>query len=381
MDYLKSLMEERETLAATIETYALKASERGSDLTEAETAEVKRIQERCASIDDRLATFGQAQESSRRYADLVARIGTAPKPEERKAEEPEHLSMGEAFARSAEFRGYQFHGSSSRFHYGEGRAAGDPFLTSSLHQAPAQVTVAEAPDQNPLLAVINREQISTNAFEYVLYADDDLAAVVPEGTAKPETTISTTLVPGSLDTIAHWTEASRQALEDESRLRSIIDGRLSRGVLRKVNSNVNAALVAATLPTAAGDDLLAAIRVGIGTVEANGWSPNAVILNPADWAALDIAAMAATQVGPVVRQSFWGLTVISSSLQTAGTATVGDFQQGVSLFYRAGVAVYATDSHASNFTSNLFTILAEMRAKAVVTDTTALVECAATVAP
>lgn len=378
MEYLKTLMEERETLAATIEGYASKAAERGADLTDAETAEVKRIQERCAQIDDRLATFASAQESSKAYASLVSRVGTAPKAEERGAAAMETRSIGEQVTASDEFRAYQGHGSTPRVWVGEERAAGDPFLVASLHQNATRKTVSEAPLQTPLISLVGQEPISTNSFDYVVYADDNKAAVVPEGTAKPETTISTTLVPGTLDTIAHWTEASRQALEDEARLRSIIDGRLTRGILHKVNGSIDAALKAATLPAAEGTDLMAAIRVGIATVEDAGWMPNGVVLNPADWAALDIAAMEATQQGPTIRQSFWGLTVVASSLQTAGTATVGDFQQGVSLFQRSGVAVYATDSHASNFTSNLYTILAEVRAKAVVVDTTALVEATAT---
>ena len=91
MKYLQNLMEEREALAATIETYATQAEDRGTNLTESETAEVKRIQGRCAEIDEQLSTFGTAQESSRRYADLAARIGK-PKTEERAPEASAQLT-------------------------------------------------------------------------------------------------------------------------------------------------------------------------------------------------------------------------------------------------------------------------------------------------
>jgi hypothetical protein len=59
---------------------------------------------------------------------------------------------------------------------------------------------------------------------------------------------------------------------------------------------------------------------------------------------------------------------------------VGDFKTGVTLFYRAGVGVYATDSHAETFTSNVFTILAERRTKAACLNPYALAECSATAA-
>ena len=379
MDYLKGLMEERETLAATIETYATKAAERGSDLTEAETAEVKRIQVRCSEIDDRLGTFASAQESSQRYADLQARIGQ-PKIETRETSEPVEQSLADAWLGSDEFRGYQGRGTSSRFHYGEERA---PFLTSGMPGLPkARVAGPSDPMARfPLFGLVSRETVSSGAFDYVKWEMTDAAAKVAEGSEKPEATLTQTLTPGTLDTIAHWLQVSRQSLEDEGRLRSIVDGKLTLGVQRKVHAEIMAALVAATIPAVGGDDLLKAIRVGIGTVDAAGYSANAVLLNPADYADLDISMLAYSPMGagvPGINRSFWGLTPVADVSQPAGTATVGDFTEGVSLFERSGVSVYATDSHGETFTSNIFTILAEVRAKAVVINPAALVECSAT---
>jgi hypothetical protein len=99
-----------------------------------------------------------------------------------------------------------------------------------------------------------------------------------------------------------------------------------------------------------------------------------------DWADLDIAVMVGANGGPTRNQSFWGLTPVADAGQPAGTATVGDFKTGVTLFYRAGVGVYATDSHAETFTSNVFTILAERRTKAACLNPYALAECSATAA-
>lgn len=142
-----------------------------------------------------------------------------------------------------------------------------------------------------------------------------------------------------------------------------------------------AALTAADLPTAAGEDLLVAIRMGVGTVQSAGFAPNAVLLNPMDWAVLDVLQMHESIQGAMRMSSFWGMTPVASADQPAGTATVGDFKAGATLFYRSGVGVFATDSHANTFTSNVFTILAERRAKAAVVNPLALCECSASAAP
>ena len=136
-----------------------------------------------------------------------------------------------------------------------------------------------------------------------------------------------------------------------------------------------AALVAATLPTATGADLSTAIRVGIGTVEAAGYNPNAVVLNPADYAALDVAAAAARNTGPDRRSTFWGLPAVPASSITAGTALVGDFASGATLFDRGVTNVFLSDSHASLFISNILVILAEARLKSAVTEPLAICEC------
>lgn len=303
------------------------------------------------------------------------------------------LSIGEDFVASEQYRNYRGVGTSSVFEV-EGLQERAPILTTTpdWDQAffrPQRVEVADPSVSFPLFDVVSLESVSTGNVEYVTYGFDPIptggpegagnaAAVVPEGAPKPESTLAAVLTAAALDTIAHYVQTSRQALEDSARIRSIIDGELSRGVRFREHALLAAAIAAAVLPTAAGDDLLAAIRNGIGTVQGNGYSPNAVILNPADWAALDIGIMGSTLNGPVVRQSFWGLTPVADPSQAAGTATVGDFRSGVKHFRRNGVGIYISDSHASTFTSNIFTILGETRAKSAVVRPEALVDCAAT---
>lgn len=374
--YLAGLSDEREQIATAVEAYATRAEERGTDLTDAELAEVRELQTRAAAIDSRLGTFAEAQQANRSYADLMGRLDQGREQSRERRVEQEYRTPGEQFAMSEVFAEYRQapHGRSPVIEVEE-RA---PTTTGGIAMSPTRITIPEPSVAFPLFGLVDVQTISGNAFDYVKGTFDDNADVVSEGALKPESTYTEQLVTDTLQTVAHWTQLTRQALEDSARVRSVIDGKLTRGVRRRVHELIGQALVAATLPTATGGgDLLAAIRVGIGTVQAAGWAPNAVLLNPADWADLDVAILGQTLNGPVIGRSFWGLTPVAYKDQAAGTATVGAFDEGLTLFQRAGVGIYVTDSHADTFTSNIFTILAEQRAKAVVTDASAFVECSA----
>jgi hypothetical protein len=121
--------------------------------------------------------------------------------------------------------------------------------------------------------------------------------------------------------------------------------------------------------------------VGVGVVQAAGFNPGAVLLNPTDWAEMDVAAMRGTLAGATIRQNYWGLTLIPSIAQPVGTAVVGDFRAALSHYIRSQVAMYITDSHADTFLSNVFTLLAERRAKTVVVRPQALCECTVVTGP
>ena len=202
------------------------------------------------------------------------------------------------------------------------------------------------------------------------------AAKVAEKAAKPSAEFGPTVTSTTLDTIAVYTQLTRQLMEDEAAARSAIDDLMRYDVLRAEEAEATAVLAAATatIPDATDAALLDAIRIGIGTVQAAGYNPNAVLLNPADWATMDLSVMAGTPGGPSINNSFWGLTPIPSTAQPVGTAVVGDFRPALTHYTRSQVALYVTDSHADTFLSNVFTLLAERRSKTVLVRPTALCE-------
>jgi hypothetical protein len=205
-----------------------------------------------------------------------------------------------------------------------------------------------------------------------------MAAVVAEGAAKPEAALTFTPQTAALDTLAHWIQITRQALEDATYMQSLIETKLRSGLFKKMEYDVAAAILTATLPPAVGADLMSAIRVGVGVVEEAGYNPNAVLLNPADYAALDVAAAAASNSGPTKTATFWGLRPVAIKDVPAGQAFVGDFPAGVTMFDRSSTSVFLTDSHQDLFIKNILVILAEARVKSAVTDPAALANCTVT---
>jgi hypothetical protein len=230
----------------------------------------------------------------------------------------------------------------------------------------------------PLIDAIGSIPVSQNGIEVVKWVKAaGGAAKVAEKAPKPSVEFEPSVVPYTLDTIAGYTQLTRQMIEDAPAVRAAIDLELRRDVALKMEAEAAAALVAATLPTATSSvSLLAAIRKGVGVVQAEGYFPNAVILNPADWADMDLDVFAGTSAGGTpIQQRFWSLTPIAANSQPAGTATVADLSAGVQHYRRSGISLYVTDSHGDTFLANVFTLLAEARAKTIVTRPAALVEC------
>lgn len=248
--------------------------------------------------------------------------------------------------------------------------------------------ITPPPAPTPILDNSTRVQVTTNAIEFVTWSKvAGGAAVVPEKGAKPSAEWAPSVTADALDNIAVYTQLTRQLIEDQAAVRSLINGELVRDVRREEEAQAAAALAAAvtagdvatfTGAEADGDDLLSVIRAGIGTIQSVGYAPNAVLMNPADWAALDNVVMSSTLNGPQIRQNFWGLTPIADPSQAQGSAIVGDFRTALRQYYRSEVSLYVTDSHGDTFLSNVFTLLAERRTLAKVIRPQALVNVTVT---
>jgi hypothetical protein len=395
LTYLTRLTDERDRLTAHATALTEQAARDDRDLTDTERQTLATMEGRCADIDGQLTTYNAQAESQRNYAKLRADTERETPPvggiERRPAvpaqpEPPE--AWGDVFVRSAAFTDYPGAGTSRQVDLPfdlEQRAAIGIGTYPAAGLPPYIWTPPAYTYSSPLLDVVGKVSTSSNAVSYVKWAPNPQAAasVVAEGALKPEAVMSATAASQSLVTWAHWKEITRQALEDIPQIRSTVEGRLRQGLVRAIEDSIAANLIAATLPAVvapAGSNLLTAIRMGVGTVQAAGYSnPNAVLLNPADYATLDLFVMTNANMPPVSQSGFWGLRPIASTGVPAGTAWVGDFSAGVTLFTRGTAQVFLTDSHADNFIRNVLLLLAETRGLAVVGEVAAIAEC--TVAP
>lgn len=392
MSYASQKVEERKRLTASIQALYDLAEKRGSDLTEDERRQLGEMENRTKVLDADIEHFNNlalAGDKARKLGiDVSEREESA---ERRNAENPPEkrgnievvesrarYDFGKKFVESDAFTKYEGRGSSGRVELPgiaspEARAAittadFDQFVTG-IWSGPAGPTL-----RTPLLDLLGRVQVSTASTTYLYWGIDvPEAPVVDEGELKPEAALTPEEIAIALVTYAHYKAITRQALEDVPQIQSIVQNKLLGGVRKALQNAAGAAISAATgIPTVQGADLLAAIRGGIARVEAAGFTPNGIGVNPDDSAALDLLAMANTVNGAVRSGSAWGLPVVSSNAIAVGSPIVGDFREGVTWFDRGTTDVFVTDSHSDFFLRNQLVILAEARAAFAVTEPAAL---------
>lgn len=238
--------------------------------------------------------------------------------------------------------------------------------------------------------------VSSGSFEYVrLDGYTNAAAVqVAEGDVKAEASVPSALVTANIATIAHWTRASLQVLSDAPALTQQLDNLLSYGVRAKLEAEIlngpgGTGRILGLVPQAGaftptvGAKAADAIGEAKTALEAAGWMPSLIVMNPADWFAI-ASERAATGDGQYVLgsprdpsgPSLWGVPVVATPGIAAGTTLVMDAAQ-VALLDRESVTVMASREDGANFTTNMITLLAEMRAGLAVFSTGAVLKIVA----
>lgn len=227
---------------------------------------------------------------------------------------------------------------------------------------------------------------SSNAIEFTKEASfTNSAAEAAEGAAKAESALTWSLVNMPVSTVAHWIKISRQLAMDNRALAAYVDNRMRYGVQRKVETQLVAGdgvapNISGFMDTgnftahgyadaALGSTLkkLVLIRKVIADLWNAGYIANAIVLNAADWATIEIDLL--TSTSNAVRVSYdslgnpvlFGCRVVQSVGMTADQFAVGDFNQHGTVYDREGVVVDMSESDSDNFTKNLITLRAERR--------------------
>lgn len=254
-----------------------------------------------------------------------------------------------------------------------------------------------APDRRPgvvpgaaqlltLESLFNALPTTSNAVEFTrenVFTNN--AAEAAEGASKPESSITFTLVNQPVSTVAHWVKISRQLASDNAALAAYINTRMIYGVNRRVEGqlaigdgsapNISGIFKSGNytahgyLSGAIGSVLpkCVLIRKVIADLKVAGYMADAVLLNPVDWASIEIELLT-TVAGQTLlsynnagEPRLFGVPVVESVGVAADTFAVGAFGQAGTIYNREGVTVDLSESDGDNFTKNLITIRAERR--------------------
>ena len=225
--------------------------------------------------------------------------------------------------------------------------------------------------------------------QYVAWAEqtarDGGAGQTAEGAAKTQADFDIVEANKKVEKITAYTKVSKEALADIKFLQREINNDLISLVELKLDTDLysgsgttpaikgltgyaTAFSVASTgLATAIdGATELDVLRAAMWQIENAYFTPNYICLNPIDVAKIDMLKSTTGEylvhqaAGQFMFKAFYGLPIVSSNVITAGDFLIGDFSKS-NLGIREEINI-AVGFENDDFTKNLVTILAEMRA-------------------
>lgn len=275
--------------------------------------------------------------------------------------------------------------------YAGSSSVGGAFVANDLRSGAIDILQREI----TVLDLITRLQTDSDTIEYV--REDtftNAAAMTAEASAttgtsgtKPESTLAYSAQTSAVRTLAHWIPVTNRMLADAPAIRGLINSRLLLGLTLALETqiltgdgtgeNLTGVLNAGIQTRGVGsDNVMDAIFRARTNVRVTGHArPNAVVVHPVDFEAIRLSRENAatgtlgaylygppSQLGPT---TVWGMPVVESEAETENTILVGAFDIGSALFDReqANIRVGLINDQ---FTRNMQTILAELRAAFVV---------------
>lgn len=230
-------------------------------------------------------------------------------------------------------------------------------------------------------------QTSSNLVQYTKETGftNNAAMQASEGAVKAESAMTFALANAPVQTLAHFIPVSRQILEDAPAIQGYIDTRLMYGLklieegqlLNGSGSGVNlsglitnATAMSTANAVTATDTYIDTLFRGKVQVETSFFTPTAFVLNPQDWASVQLTKTTGTASSgqyifadphSVQTPSIWGLPVVSTPSMAQGQFLVGAFDIGATIWDRASATVEISREHSDFFTRNLVAILVEER--------------------
>jgi HK97 family phage major capsid protein len=206
-----------------------------------------------------------------------------------------------------------------------------------------------------------------------------LAAV--ENQTLPESANTFTLATTPVVTLGHWIPVSQQVMGDSPMLAAHVNSRLMYGLKLKEETQLlkglgtgrelNGIQTQATAYTPESPQLtneIDIIRDAITQAQVAEYSPNFIVLNPADWDSIQRRKVGSSDDRYVYGDPnmswnatpLWGLTPIVTNSQTAGTFLIGDVN-GAAIFDRQQASVEASFEDSTNFQKLMVSLRATER--------------------
>jgi HK97 family phage major capsid protein len=357
---LKALSEKQVALEKSMEQYHGQLDEKSKVDSEVR-AEVKALAEDFAKINAEITTIGQKMTEGVK-AHEETRIVTAG-DEFVKSEQFKQLVAGNSQRVRIEVKNTVTSGSTTVF----------PFQKPGVIQGDfAPVTIRQ---------VLPSIGVSSNMVNSLREASwNNSASGVSQAAAKPESDLTFEQYNVAIETVAHWIKVSNQLLADAPAIAAYINTRLRDGLAQEVdkqllNGNGTTPNLSGLTDTgnftaysAVSDDLLVdAINRAKYQLWAIGRMPDTVIVNPADWGAMERTREGAGTgmylyglPGQFAGVNPFGVRVVMSNNMTPGKFLIGQLNGATMVYNREGAVVemgYVND----DFTKNLVTIRAEER--------------------
>lgn len=274
-----------------------------------------------------------------------------------------------------------------------------PPTASFLAPTPKPIAASNIPFGHLLDVIMVDDRLRAPSVNFLRsVARERDSRVTPAGALKPSKDVTLEKIDAPALTIAVLLEHIRkQDLDDYTDLVKFLDFELQGDVLSTLDQQMllgtgpgNPAGTPATADALLGifftegvgvqeysTSASASLRRAMARVENRGYDNTAVVLNPTDYAELELELNTAGDyrgnVAPATPgpRTVWGVPVVSAPAAPEGLAVVGDFSQ-VALWVRESVQVTITETHSVDFAHNEFTARAEMRAAFGVTAPQAL---------
>ena len=357
-------------IKATLETIKQNLSKAAS------AEEIKQLKEELARLSKQLQDMqsdnevGKLKEETAKLSKQVFELQQKNSFSAGEPKAPVVKSLGQMFVESKEYNNFKL-GQSSRVRVtlAEGDTTTTP--TNSPISTPTngvpkdRVAGIIASPAIPAVvgALLNSGTTTSNMIEYLKQTDEDNNAAE------------------TVRTIAHITRITRQLADDLPALAAFIDNRMAKGVEDRVEAQI-------IKGDGTGQNLGGLFKTGnytdhgykttdkfskldilkkcIARLQAAGYRPQAVLMNPLDWADLTLAKKTdgsyllgnpASSTQDVV----WGVPVVLSASVTSGNFMVGDFFAAATVYTRQGTVVEIFEQDGDNVEKNLLTIRAECR--------------------